>query len=432
MKVRFIYARFERHADSNPQLLEFVPANEYFGGPSLGIAMLAAMTPPHWQVDFRDDRIEDIGADDDLDLVAISCFTPSAKRAMQIGDVFRGRGVKVVTGGVFPTMMPQEMAPHADAVVRGEGEGVWQRVLADAEAGRLQQLYDARVDPVDPEKLPAPKIDLYIDKEAGRYRPDDYPIQISRGCPLQCSACVIPEWMGKKIRHIPVPQVMQQIDQLAEKGKRACFTEDTSFFFGSGTQKHFAKVVDALIAEGRQASVSYIGISMPLVLITKESFLKRIREAGIDMFYLVGGFDPITQGAFTGKDPKSLKRATEAVNKAHANGIEPYTSFLIGNDNDDEGCFDRILEFANATKIRKAEFAIRTPYPGTPSWYELSQANRILHQDWSKYNDANVVFRPKLMTPEALYEGYLYLWRELYRTRGELRDASYRERTIQF
>jgi radical SAM superfamily enzyme YgiQ (UPF0313 family) len=146
----------------------------------------------------------------------------------------------------------------------------------------------------------------------------------------------------------------------------------------------------------------------------------------------VGGFDPITQGAFTGKDAKSLSRATEAINKAHDNGIEPYTSFLVGNDTDDEGCFDRILEFANATKIRKAEFAIRTPYPGSPAWHDLLQADRILHQDWSKYNDANVVFRPKQMTPERLHEGYLYLWRELYKTRGELRDASHRERTIQF
>jgi radical SAM superfamily enzyme YgiQ (UPF0313 family) len=432
MKLRFIYPRFERHADSNPKLLEFVPANEYFGGPSLGIAMLAALTPPPWQIDFRDDRIEEIGIGDDLDLVAISCFTPSAKRAMEIGDQFRSRGVTVVAGGVFPTMMPQAMAPHVSAVVRGEGEGVWKQVLEDVEAGKLEKIYDGRTHPLDLSTLPTPRIDLYIDKEGDRYCPDDYPIQISRGCPLQCSACVIPDCMGKKIRHVPVEQVMQQIDQLSERGKRACFTEDTSFFYGSGTQRHFAKVIDALIAAGRQASVSYIGISMPLILITKDSFFKRIREAGIDMFYLVGGFDPITQGAFTGKDAKSLKRATDAIHKAHDNGIEPYTSFLVGNDNDDEGCFDRILEFANATQIRKAEFAIRTPYPGTPAWHELLQADRILHQDWSKYNDANVVFRPKQMTPERLYEGYLYLWRELYKTRGELRDASYRERTIQF
>lgn len=432
MKLRFIYPRFERHADSNPQLLEFVPANEYFGGPSLGIALLSAMTSSEWEVDFKDDRIEDIGLKDDLDLVAISCFTPSAKRAMQIGEAFKRRGIPTVAGGVFPTMMPEEMHPYVDAVVRGEGEGVWHQVLSDVKNGTLRQVYDARETPPDITSLPLPHISLYIDKEGDGYCPDDYPIQISRGCPLHCSACAIPEWMGSTIRHIPVDHVIKQVDQLAQRGKLACFTEDTSFFFGSGTQRHFGKVIDHLIAQGRQASVSYIGISIPLILITKDKFFKRVREAGINMFYLVGGFDPITQGAFTGKDPKALERATIAIKKAHDNGIEPYTSFLIGNDTDDEGCFDRILEFANNLNIRKAEFAIRTPYPGTPVWNEFIATGRILHRDWSKYNDANVVFKPMLMTPERLHEGYLYLWREFYKTRGELRDASHRERTIQF
>ena len=82
--------------------------------------------------------------------------------------------------------------------------------------------------------------------------------------------------------------------------------------------------------------------------------------------------------------------------------------------------------------IAKAEFAIRTPYPGTPQWYELKAAGRILHTDWSRYNDANVVFQPKQMSPDRLLEGYLGLWREFYSTRTSLSDAGHFERTIQF
>ncbi|MEK6612789.1 MAG: hypothetical protein AABZ29_08385 [Gemmatimonadota bacterium] len=66
-KVRFIYPRFQRHAEAHPELLDAVPCNEYFGPPSLGIAYLAAVTPPDWQVEFRDDRIEDVGLDDDVE-----------------------------------------------------------------------------------------------------------------------------------------------------------------------------------------------------------------------------------------------------------------------------------------------------------------------------------------------------------------------------
>ena len=59
-------------------------------------------------------------------------------------------------------------------------------------------------------------------------------------------------------------------------------------------------------------------------------------------------------------------------------------------------------------------------------------ADRILHRDWSKYNDANVVFKPAKMSPDALHASYIRLWREFYSTRGQLANLSLTERTIQF
>jgi len=103
-RLRFVYPRFSRHADVHPELREHVPCNEYFGGPSLGIAYMAAVTPGGWDIEFRDDRVDDVGLDDPPDIVGISCFTPSARRAMQLADAFRARGSKVVMGGIFPTM----------------------------------------------------------------------------------------------------------------------------------------------------------------------------------------------------------------------------------------------------------------------------------------------------------------------------------------
>jgi radical SAM superfamily enzyme YgiQ (UPF0313 family) len=431
MRLRFIYPSFQRHAESHPELLSCVPANEYLGPPSLGIAFLAAVTPPEWEIDFRDDRVEDVGLDDPVDLVAFSFFTAAASRALELADAFRARGRRVVLGGIFPSMMPEEAAAHADAIAVGEGESIWPTILKDAAAGELKAVYRGSA-PCSLEQLPLPRVNLYMEKEGRRFCPDDYPVQISRGCPFACSACVLPSVMGKTLRHFPLDHALGQIEQLEARGKLASFTEDTSFFFGSGALKHFGQLLDGLAERGRDAAVSYIGVSMPLILVTKDAFFQRMRRAGIKMFYLVGGFDPITQGAFTGNDPKAWQRACDAIAKCFDHGIEPYTSFLVGNDLDDEGCFDRILEFADTTGIHKAEFAIRTPYPGTPSWLELKQQGRILHRDWSRYNDANVVFKPRLMTPERLQQGYLYLWREFYRSRQQIKDLGYRERTIQF
>lgn len=431
MRVRFVYPRFARHAESHPELLAEVPCNEYLGPPSLGIACLAAITPPSWEIEFRDDRVEDVGLDDPPDLVAISTFTPSAKRAMELGDLFRSVGSQVVMGGIFPTMRPDEAAQHADAVVVGEGEMVWPTVLADAARRALQPRYEAKV-LADLSTLPLPRIDLYLDREGPNYAPDDYPVQLSRGCPMKCVACALPKSMGASLRMYPNEHVLGQIRQLGKRGKRASLTEDTSFFPASGVQRAFGDICDTLGAETGEASISYVGISMPLILATPSSFLTRIRKAGVKMFYLVGGFDPITRNAFTGQDPKAWQRAIDAVNKCHDHDIEPYTSFLVGNDSDNEGTFDRMVELGDRAKIAKAEFAIRTPYPSTPDWYALEAAGRILHTDWSRYNDANVVFQPANMTPDQLLAGYLYLWREFYKPRGALAGVDQASRTIQF
>ncbi len=427
MKVRFIYARFARHADAHPELRAHVPCNEYFGPPSLGIACLAAVTPPTWELDFRDDRLEDVGLDDDIDLVAISCFTPSAMRAMELADAFRARGRKVVMGGIFPTMRPEEVAPHCDAVLVGEGEGVWPQLLADVEAGTLARRY-AETTPVDLASLPLPRIDLYIDKEGALFSPDDYPVQTSRGCPLSCSACAIPGVMGRKQRFYPKEHIVGQIEALAARGKLGSFTEDTAFFHSAS--KRFLEALE--VFEGRPAPVSYLGVSMPMILATPDKTLARMRSAGIKMFYLVGGFDPITRGAFTGSNPAAAQQALDAVRKSMDHGIEPYTSFMVGNEDDDEGTFDRILEFADAANIRKAEFAIMTPYPGTPVFRAMEAAGRLRTRDWSLYNDANVVFEPAKMSADRLLEGYLYLWREFYRSRQDLRSLGTFERTLQF
>jgi radical SAM superfamily enzyme YgiQ (UPF0313 family) len=106
----------------------------------------------------------------------------------------------------------------------------------------------------------------------------------------------------------------------------------------------------------------------------------------------VGGFDPVTKGAFTGKNPKALQQAKDAIKKSFDVGIEPYTSFLLGNEDDDLG--DRMLEFCQVAGVRKAEFAIFTPYPGTPSWHKLLAEDRIIDRNWSHYNDAKCGVSP--------------------------------------
>ena len=226
-------------------------------------------------------------------------------------------------------------------------------------------------------------------------------------------------------------RTLAQLRTFAAAGKRACLTEDTSWFAGQ-PMHNLRRLLERVVDEGTVADISYVGISMPMLLLPPADVLALARRAGITMFYLVGGFDPITTRAFTGKDPKALARAHASIEKAHAAGIEPYTSFLIGNDDDDEGTADRMLDFAARAQIAKAEFAIFTPYPGTPAWHRLSAEGRIFDHDWSHYNDANVVFRPAKMSADALEQSYLKLWREFYASKTHYNELPQAARTIQF
>lgn len=430
MKVTFVYSAFQRHAQAHPELLDSVPCEEYFGPPSLGIAYLAAVTPPSWEVSFHDDRLEDLGDVGDADLYVLSTFTPSAVRAMAIADELRGRA-PVVMGGIFPTLMPDEVAPHCDAVVSGEGETVWPRVLEDAARGALRPLYRAD-EPADLASLPLPRLDLYLDKETEGYRPHDYPLQQSRGCPVQCEACAVPLTMGKKLRYFPPEHVLETARVLGRRGKYASFTEDTAFMMFSGARRRFKKLLRAFAEDDEVCEISYIGVSMPMLLVAEDDIFTLLKEAGVNMFYLVGGFDNITKKAFLEGNDKERDEARQVVDRCHRHGITPYTSFLVGHDEDDPGVFQRMIDFANETGLERAEFAIYTPYPGTPAWHKLLAEGRILTRDWSLYNDANVTFRPAQMSPEELLEGYLHLWKEFYRTRQDLGSQDTKSKTIQF
>lgn len=434
MRVQFVYSAFERHAQSHPELLDYVPCDEYLGGAGLGIASMAAVTPAHVEVLFQDDRVTPFDVDaSDADLYAFSFFTPAATRAFELADALRAAGKKTVCGGIFPSLMPEETANHFDAVVVGEGEGVWQDVLQDAARGALRPRYEAS-EPYDIARLPPPRIDLYVKHESMDLRPDDYPLQLSRGCPLKCDACAVPGSLGRGLRVVPRETVKTALADLALHKKRAALTEDTSFFFFSGARRHFREFLKDLREDPRPGhdKVSYVGISAPMLLALDPTLLAEMKESGVDRFYLVGGFDPITRRAFGAGDPDALDKMLRVIARCHEQEIEPYVSFLVGNETDDEGVFDRMLEFCKRTSLDKCEFAVFTPYPGTPSWHQLVREERITSREWRHYNDANVVFRPKQMTADRLQRGYLELWREFYRGRDELRDREHHARTIQF
>ena len=105
----------------------------------VNLPLLAALTPPDHAMTIVEESFAPDDMNGDADLVGITVMTELAQRAYKIGDTYRQKGVKVVMGGIHPTVLPDEALQHADAVVVGEAEGVWPQPLADAAADRCKE-----------------------------------------------------------------------------------------------------------------------------------------------------------------------------------------------------------------------------------------------------------------------------------------------------
>ena len=61
--------------------------------PQLTMPLLAALTPPNWQVSHTDEIIQPVDTSRTYDLVGITAATPGAPHAYELAEVFRKRGV---------------------------------------------------------------------------------------------------------------------------------------------------------------------------------------------------------------------------------------------------------------------------------------------------------------------------------------------------
>ena len=170
--------------------------------------LLAAWTPDHWEVSHTDEIVQRVDFDKPADLVGITANTPAAPHAYALAREFRRRGVAVAIGGPHATLLPDEVAQHADAVVVGEGELVWPELLGDFEHGDLKRIYASCALP-DLKNMPAPRWDLIKGRTYGKG------VTIAtRGCPFACEYCTIPQMYQRRMRYRPVGEVLAEIRRM--------------------------------------------------------------------------------------------------------------------------------------------------------------------------------------------------------------------------
>jgi radical SAM superfamily enzyme YgiQ (UPF0313 family) len=369
--------------------------------PTLALTSIAASTPPEWHVRYWDENLLQGPPPHEPfpHVVGISVHLTFARRAYELADWYRRRGATVVFGGLHVLSCPDEVRPHADALVIGDGVQVWGQLLRDVEAGMLQPTYHGdyrrpyRDDP-PPRRDLLPRASFLTTTS----------LIATRGCHNRCGFC----YLATDGLHMPylMRDVEQVVDEFRADGQPyAVFTDNN---LGSRPE-YLRRLCRAL------RPLEKIWSAAVTIDVTDDpSLVREMALAGCTGVFI--GFESLHSDNLTDARKKTPRPEDYARRVAllHDNGIQVNGSFVLGFDHDRPDVFARTAEWIEANRLECATFHILTPYPGTPLFRQMEAAGRLLHRDWSLYDTGHVVFRPRHMAPEQLAKGYAWCYRRLF------------------
>lgn len=372
--------------------------------PQMSLAILAALTPSHVEIKITDELVDDIDFNYPADLVAITTNTTNSPRAYEVAGTFREKGVKVIMGGIHPSVMQDEALLHADSVFIGEAEELWNTVIDDFRGNSLKQLYKPETYP-DPANIPFGRWDLL---KTGRYY-TRRTFQSTRGCPHGCSFCSSTQFFGKKHRCRPVGNVIVELKEY--KGRLAIFIDDNIAGNPAYARELFTEIKKIKRRWVAQSSIE----------IAKNNELLRLAAESGCAGILIGFESVIAENSCDVKKLRKVEQYSEAIKEIKSHGIGVHGSFIFGFDNDTPEVFENTVDFVMKNRLEVANYCKLTPFPGTRLFGDMSAQGRILHTDWEKYDRHNIVFKTKSITTEELHKNARDAYLKTYSIKSILR-----------
>jgi radical SAM superfamily enzyme YgiQ (UPF0313 family) len=369
----------------------------------LTLTTLAALVPPELNVDIElyDEGIEDLPHRPEADIVGMTVITGTAKRAYELADECRARGITVVLGGPHVTLLPEEAKRHADAVVVGYAEDTWPQCLRDYARGDMRAVYrQAPEFSLDRPDMPFARRDLFDRRQFLTQAV----FEATRSCGHECEFCVAPSAWGRKQFQKPVSWVVEDIRR--QGGKRILFVDLNLVSDRQYALELFAALVPL--------KVRWFGLSTVLIAHDPE-LMQLMRRSGCRGLLL--GLETIPRGARQAarKQFNASVDYAALIGDLHQLGIAIQGCFVFGLDHDTRSVFAETAQFAIDTGIDLPRFAVLTPFPGTPLHQRLAAEGRILTRDWELYDGQHVVFMPRHMSPSQLAAGHEEAWKKVYR-----------------
>ncbi len=372
--------------------------------PPLGLYTIVSLLRNEHTVVVQNENIEELTFDKP-DIVGIMVSLDVLPRAIEVSRLFMQKGIPVVAGGVHITTAHSSVPQGAfTSLCVGAAEGTWPQIMRDLHGGSLKEVYRCSSD-FKGTDIVSPAYDLM---PRGQYLYRNI-IHTSRGCPFRCDFCYN-SYGEHRYVHREIDDIIREIKSFEQKH---IMIIDDNFI---GNPKWTMELLHAFIPLKIKwnAAVSINVVDIP-------GMLDLMKESGCQGLFI--GFESINPSSLgdVHKVQNDRSKYEYAISEIHKRGFMINASFVFGLDNDTPDVFQKTLDWIVEQKLETITSHILTPYPGTTLYDEFVRDGRLITDNLSLYNTAHVVFRPKNMTPEQLYDGYIWIYKELYSFKNIIR-----------
>ncbi len=377
--------------------------------PPLNLITIASHIPENYEVKLIDNNFEKL--EYDADLVCISANTYSIRRAYNISNKYRKKGIPVIIGGNHPTILPEEAKSFSDSVVIGDGEPIWNELLKDYHNGNLKKYYKSRFFNFEEAKIP--RRDLL----RRSYSFDS--LETVRGCPFDCDFCSVTRFHGRTYRFKPLKNIEKEVESLQKN--RIFIVDDNIIGYGGKAEERTIDLFKLLI----EYDLKWMG-QASINLADNEKILSLASKSGCIFLFI--GFESIQREALRYFNKKlNLKRGItsyrDIIQCLHDYGIGIMGSFIIGTDFDTKESLSQLKTYIKELEVDIPNFTHLTPYPGTKVYEKLLNEQRLINEKfWLKDPFPVFTFKPKNLTLEELYEHSM----DLIKSFNKIIPASFR------
>jgi hypothetical protein len=367
----FVYPEFTLRSFWNFKAACDLAGAKYPATP-LGLITVAAMLPSDWEVRLVDCNVESL-SDDDLhwaDLVFTGGMLPQQLSALQIIDRAQSLGKSVVVGGPDATSSPH-IYSQADYLVLGEAEVTLPQWLADYQADRPRQLYEAGAAKADVTKSPTPRFDLLKLK---RYL---FPgVQFARGCPFLCEFCDIIELFGRVPRLKTADQLLAELDALYALGHRGLVDIVDDNFIGN--KRDVKKFLPRLIEWQKQRGFPFeFATEASINLADDDELLGLMQQANFATVF-VGIESPDEETLRqTQKAQNTRRQLADSLKKIYSYGMWASVGYIVGFDSERGSVAPGVLGLIKSSATPIAMVGLLYALPGTQLTRRLAAEGRL-------------------------------------------------------